>query len=453
VATVSKRLRYEILRRDNYACRYCGRSAPEVKLTVDAVVPEALGGSHKDPANLVAACADCNSGKTSTSPDAPLVADVAQDAFRWSQAMTVAAQRLQEDVGRREAAYADFDGWWGTWTCGPDKQPLPRPDNWRNSIDSFLAAGLPLDVLRWCVNRAMGSRADPSQTWRYMCGVAWRRARELQDTARRLTDEGDASGVASSAGGTYDDGRGDFARELLAELGDDEREHFLAQSDMSEYQDEDDEPQTETQIACEAISSALNGVRCDWDHLARRVEEFLQDLPDGIGDRALAPREDKLAAMCGPCSRRTFHLTEGISIAQDLLSLPAARSYLSALPEAERAEWHAYAAALYDRARLDEDRLISRAAYCARVIRDGQRWDVMCIGGGASIPVCPRRGTYHARIADAACCAPDGPEGHKGHFVCETHLEELIEGTYTGKGGRTFSATDYTAASTDAWDF
>ncbi|MGC7224589.1 HNH endonuclease, partial [Mycobacteroides abscessus subsp. massiliense] len=42
---VTKRLRYEVLRRDNYSCRYCGRSAPEVKLTVDHVVPVALGGS------------------------------------------------------------------------------------------------------------------------------------------------------------------------------------------------------------------------------------------------------------------------------------------------------------------------------------------------------------------------------------------------------------------------
>lgn len=32
---VSKRTRYEVLRRDNHACRYCGASAPEVKLTVD----------------------------------------------------------------------------------------------------------------------------------------------------------------------------------------------------------------------------------------------------------------------------------------------------------------------------------------------------------------------------------------------------------------------------------
>lgn len=79
---VSKRLRYEVLRRDNHACRYCGRSAPDVALTVDHVVPVALGGSD-DPGNLVTACRDCNSGKSASSPDAPIVANVADDALRW----------------------------------------------------------------------------------------------------------------------------------------------------------------------------------------------------------------------------------------------------------------------------------------------------------------------------------------------------------------------------------
>lgn len=62
--TVSKRLRFEILRRDNHACRYCGGVAPDATITVDHVVPVALGGSD-DPSNLVAACKDCNAGKSS----------------------------------------------------------------------------------------------------------------------------------------------------------------------------------------------------------------------------------------------------------------------------------------------------------------------------------------------------------------------------------------------------
>lgn len=78
---VSKRLRYEILRRDNHACRYCGASAPDVKLNVDHVIPQALGGSDA-PTNLVTSCADCNAGKTSSMPNAMPVADVDQETFR-----------------------------------------------------------------------------------------------------------------------------------------------------------------------------------------------------------------------------------------------------------------------------------------------------------------------------------------------------------------------------------
>jgi hypothetical protein len=95
---VSKRLRYEILRRDNHACRYCGAAAPDVKLNVDHVIPTSLGGSDK-PDNLVTACADCNGGKTSSMPNAEPVADVGQDAFRQG------AELKQETEQRRIAAF------------------------------------------------------------------------------------------------------------------------------------------------------------------------------------------------------------------------------------------------------------------------------------------------------------------------------------------------------------
>ena len=55
---VSKRTRFEVLKRDNYTCRYC--RSEENPLTVDHVVPTALGGSDA-PDNLVAACKDCHS--------------------------------------------------------------------------------------------------------------------------------------------------------------------------------------------------------------------------------------------------------------------------------------------------------------------------------------------------------------------------------------------------------
>jgi hypothetical protein len=62
---ISARLRYQILQRDNFACRACGRSPAMhgVVLHVDHIVPVVKGGAD-DPQNLRALCADCNLGKS-----------------------------------------------------------------------------------------------------------------------------------------------------------------------------------------------------------------------------------------------------------------------------------------------------------------------------------------------------------------------------------------------------
>lgn len=60
--SVTRSQRFEILARDNFTCRYCGRRAPHVQLHVDHVHPVSRGGTD-DPLNLVAACVDCNMGK------------------------------------------------------------------------------------------------------------------------------------------------------------------------------------------------------------------------------------------------------------------------------------------------------------------------------------------------------------------------------------------------------
>lgn len=180
---VSKRLRFEILRRDNNACRYCGATAPEVKLTVDHVIPTALGGSD-EPANLVACCAGCNSGKSSSSPDAPTVADVAADALRWGAAIQRAATGMLADLEHRQRRHSQFLEAWNSWTFGDG--PVDLPNDWRATVDQFAGAGLPMLVLLECVELAMGSRTVKiSNLFRYMCGIAWSRVSELQESARQ----------------------------------------------------------------------------------------------------------------------------------------------------------------------------------------------------------------------------------------------------------------------------
>jgi hypothetical protein len=59
---ISPKLRDEILRRDNFTCRHCGRSAPNVKLHIDHIIPVSKGGATV-PDNLQTLCEECNFGK------------------------------------------------------------------------------------------------------------------------------------------------------------------------------------------------------------------------------------------------------------------------------------------------------------------------------------------------------------------------------------------------------
>jgi hypothetical protein len=77
---ISAGLRFAVLSRCNFACYYCGTPAAlGLKvLHVDHVVPVQLGGTN-DPWNLVAACWDCNLGKSGIAPTAELIERVRTD--------------------------------------------------------------------------------------------------------------------------------------------------------------------------------------------------------------------------------------------------------------------------------------------------------------------------------------------------------------------------------------
>lgn len=59
---ISKKTRFEILKRDKFTCQYCGKRAPDVLLEVDHVEPVVKGGKST-LLNLITSCEDCNRGK------------------------------------------------------------------------------------------------------------------------------------------------------------------------------------------------------------------------------------------------------------------------------------------------------------------------------------------------------------------------------------------------------
>lgn len=175
--TVSKRTRYEVLRRDDHRCRYCGATAPTVTLEVDHVIPVALGGSDL-PTNLVAACQDCNNGKGSTGPTDALVADVRDEALRFAELTQQAYAVLVERIGSRDDYIDDVEDTFKRFALPPD---------WRQSVGRWFEMGVPAELLIDAAETALGK----GMGFKYMCGIVWNQVQTVTSEAeKRRTFDG-----------------------------------------------------------------------------------------------------------------------------------------------------------------------------------------------------------------------------------------------------------------------
>ena len=194
--TVSRRLRFEILRRDGHTCRYCGAAAPDVALTVDHVIPIALGGGD-DPTNLVTACADCNAGKSSVAPDAPMVADVDAAALLFAKALERVTEVRRIELEGQGYLREDFVAAWREWysidAAGTkhtiaDTEAGRLPSDWEGSFDRFMAQGLDLYDMKRFIAETMKYR--PDNFFRFFCKKCWDEISYRQERARRLIEDG-----------------------------------------------------------------------------------------------------------------------------------------------------------------------------------------------------------------------------------------------------------------------
>jgi len=86
---ISKKVRFEVFKRDSFKCQYCGASAPDVILEVDHIQPVAKRGKN-DIMNLLTACKDCNAGKSDR-----LLDDSTAVSKQKAQADRLSERRLQ----------------------------------------------------------------------------------------------------------------------------------------------------------------------------------------------------------------------------------------------------------------------------------------------------------------------------------------------------------------------
>jgi HNH endonuclease len=173
-SAISKKLRFDIFKRDNFACQYCGRHPPMVVLEIDHIVAVAGGGTSNSD-NLVTSCFDCNRGKSAT----PL--SVVPKSLH-DKAMEI-AEREAQLLGYHEIMAAKRDRLerqaWDIVEefCGTRET---RRD-WFQSIKRFvetLGFHEVLDAME--IARSRKPRAD-REAFLYFCGICWNKINEATD--------------------------------------------------------------------------------------------------------------------------------------------------------------------------------------------------------------------------------------------------------------------------------
>lgn len=136
--STGKRLRFEVFKRDGFACQYCGAQPPDVLLVVDHVVPVAKDGDNS-PDNLITACEPCNQGKSDRPlgekrprPDADLqFLETSQEISELRRYRESAEQRDAE-VGALVVRFQRL------WRLCADMGDADEADTWAPGIVAFL---------------------------------------------------------------------------------------------------------------------------------------------------------------------------------------------------------------------------------------------------------------------------------------------------------------------------
>ena len=173
---ISTRTRFEVFKRDLFACQYCGATPPKAVLHIDHITPASKGGSN-DRDNLVTACDRCNLGKSavplssvpqSLQDKAAEVAEREKQISGYNKIFQLRADRIEAEIWQVAAALERVER-------------LEKYDRRRlQSIKIFLTKmpfHLVLDAAEIAANKwnYMGGTG-----FRYFCGICWSRIKEAE---------------------------------------------------------------------------------------------------------------------------------------------------------------------------------------------------------------------------------------------------------------------------------
>lgn len=166
--SISKKLRFDVFKRDSFVCQYCGRTPPTVVLEVDHINPVANGGKNSIN-NLLTACFDCNRGKSdgllSCLPEtlqqkAAVLAEKQAQVRAYERLVKASAKHENAAIDEVQEAFAvHFPGFCFT-------------PQFRQSVRVFVRK-MPTHEVVNAMHIACGRKQSMAYATKYFCGICW----------------------------------------------------------------------------------------------------------------------------------------------------------------------------------------------------------------------------------------------------------------------------------------
>jgi len=171
---LSKRIRFEIFKRDGFTCIYCGSKPPSVILEVDHILAYSKGGKDSMD-NLATSCFECNRGKSNkdlTSIPSPLIDNSEQTKLKVAQFKEYRKYLNQlSDIENQlvSEVEATFNLYFPNYSFNP---------KFRESIKLFLKK-IDVNEMKKAMVVSCGKfSGDVNVATKYFCGICWSKIKE-----------------------------------------------------------------------------------------------------------------------------------------------------------------------------------------------------------------------------------------------------------------------------------
>ena len=166
---ISKKIRFEVFKRDMFTCQYCGGTPPKKVLEIDHIKPISDGGNN-DLFNLLTSCFDCNRGKGSglltSVPDtlarrAEIVEEQERQLAEYNKVLN--KRRAREDfiISKIEESFCE------------EHKSFSLKNHFKESIRENFIPYIDQHQLVAAMSKAVGICRDPEKAIKYFCGICW----------------------------------------------------------------------------------------------------------------------------------------------------------------------------------------------------------------------------------------------------------------------------------------